>query len=78
MSHLSETIDEDKDIMIDYIHEDAGQKRIYIVHKTSRHQRSGTDKERNQPWVCWQKDLIQEQMWQFQMKHWMYLYTLGH
>ena len=33
MSHLSETIDEDEDITIDYTYEDADQKRIYIVHK---------------------------------------------
>ena len=33
MSHLNETIDEDENIMIGYTHEDAGQKRIYIVHK---------------------------------------------
>ena len=33
MSHLSETIDEDKDITIGYTHEGAGQKRTYIVHK---------------------------------------------
>ena len=33
MSHLNETINEDKDIMINYTHEDADQKRIYIVHE---------------------------------------------
>ena len=33
MSHLSETIDEDEDIMIDYTHEGAGQKRTYIVYE---------------------------------------------
>ena len=33
MSHLDETINEDEDIMIDYIHEGAGQERIYIVHE---------------------------------------------
>ena len=33
MSHLDETINEDEDIMIGYTHEDAGWKRIYIVHR---------------------------------------------
>ena len=33
MSHLNETINEDENITISYIHEGAGQKRIYIVHK---------------------------------------------
>ena len=33
MSHLNEIINEDENIMISYIHEDADQKRIYIVHK---------------------------------------------
>ena len=33
MSHLDETINEDKNITIDYTHEDAGQKRTYIVHR---------------------------------------------
>ena len=33
MSHLSETIDEDENIMISYTHKGAGQKRIYIVYE---------------------------------------------
>ena len=33
MSHLDETINEDEDITIGYTHEDADQKRTYIVHK---------------------------------------------
>ena len=33
MSHLNETINEDKNIMISYIHKDADQKRTYIVHE---------------------------------------------
>ena len=33
MSHLDETINKDENIMIDYTHEGADQKRIYIVHK---------------------------------------------
>ena len=33
MSHLDKTIDENEDIMIGYTHEDAGQKRTYIVYK---------------------------------------------
>ena len=33
MSHLSETINEDKDITIGYTHKGADQKRIYIVHE---------------------------------------------
>ena len=33
MSHLNETINEDKNIIISYTHEGADQKRIYIVHK---------------------------------------------
>ena len=33
MSYLSEIINEDKNITIDYIYKDADQKRIYIVHK---------------------------------------------
>ena len=33
MSHLNETINKDKNITINYTHEDADQKRIYIVHK---------------------------------------------
>ena len=33
MSHLSETINKDENIMINYTHEGADQKRIYIVHK---------------------------------------------
>ena len=33
MSYLSETINKDENITIDYTHEGADQKRIYIVHK---------------------------------------------
>ena len=33
MSHLNVIINKDENIMIDYTHEDADQKRIYIVHK---------------------------------------------
>ena len=33
MSYLNETINEDKNIMIDYTHKGADQKRTYIVHK---------------------------------------------
>ena len=33
MSYLNEIINEDKNIMIDYIYESADQKRIYIVYK---------------------------------------------
>ena len=33
MSHLNETINKDENIMIDYIHEGADQKRTYIVHE---------------------------------------------
>ena len=33
MSYLNETINEDKNITINYTYKDADQKRIYIVHK---------------------------------------------
>ena len=33
MSHLDEIINKDEDIMIGYTHEDADQKRTYIVYE---------------------------------------------